>query len=89
MFNFTINRSSSNVLQINVNLVDKFVLVTYKSGKTYAFRGVSRRAMLNLLANHNLSMGKWVNENCKFAGKVRFTELTDVIDLPFINAIAG
>ena len=86
MFNFTVSRSSSNIRQINGNLRTKCVVVTYKNGQTYAFKGVSRSAMLNLIANYNLSQGKWVNQNCKNATSTRYLRVTDIIDMPFVGA---
>ena len=63
MFNFTVSRSSDAIELISCNLITGFVLVTYKSGNTYAYNNVSKRAILNLYFNKNMSLGFWVNEN--------------------------
>lgn len=78
MFNFTITRSSDAIAAINCQLLSGFVLVTFKNGSTYAYNNVSKRAILNLFINQNMSLGFWVNENCvnnpsvKYANVYRF-----------------
>jgi hypothetical protein len=37
--------------------------VTFKSGATVEYHNVSRRALLNLMLNPNLSYGFWINDN--------------------------
>ena len=62
---FNVNyRSSSAVRAITVNPISGEVIVTYKNGSTYSYERVNRLAILNLLANDNISLGFWVNENC-------------------------
>ena len=56
-------RTSSAVRSISVNPVRGTACVTYKNGYTYDYTNVSRRAILNLLANPNMSLGFWVNNN--------------------------
>ena len=61
---FTISyRSSSFVNTINVNPITGDVDVIYANGTRYEYSGVSRRAILNLMLNKNMSLGFWVNEN--------------------------
>jgi hypothetical protein len=61
---FTISpRSSSFVRQIQVNPLMGWADVVYHDGTRYEYDNVSRRAILNLMFNHNLSLGFWVNEN--------------------------
>ena len=61
---FTISpRSSSFVRQIDVNPFNGEVNVVYKNNTRYEYDGVSRRAILNLMFNKNMSLGFWVNEN--------------------------
>ena len=61
---FNINyRSSSAVRAITVNPISGEVIVTYKNGLTYSYERVNRLAILNLMANDNMSLGFWVNEN--------------------------
>ena len=61
---FTIStRSSSFVRQIDVNPLNGSVNVVYNNGTRYEYDNVSRRAILNLMFNKNMSLGFWVNEN--------------------------
>ena len=61
---FTISaRSSSFVRQIQVNPLTACVDVVYHNGTRFEYDNVSRRAILNLMFNKNLSLGFWVNEN--------------------------
>ena len=75
MFNFTVSRSSDAIEQINCQLLAGFVLVTFKNGSTYAYSNVSKRAILNLYLNQNMSLGFWVNENCVNASKVKYANV--------------
>ena len=75
MFNFTITRSSQSIAAINCQLLSGFVLVTFKNGSTYAYNNVSKRAILNLFLNKNMSLGFWVNENCVNANKVKYANV--------------
>ena len=57
-------RTSDAVYFMTANPLTGIVNVTFKGGRSYKYTGVSRRAILNLLANPNMSLGFWVNENC-------------------------
>ena len=60
---FTIsNRTSSCVNFINVNPITAYVVVGYKNGSIAHYENVSRRAILNLMMNQNISLGFWVND---------------------------
>ena len=59
----TIIRSSSAIRYINVSLLKGEVTVCYKNGALYDYFNVSRRAILNLMINKNISLGFWINEN--------------------------
>ena len=72
MFNFTVSRTSDAIVQINCQLLAGFVLVTFKNGQTYAYNNVSKRAILNLFLNQNMSLGFWVNANCINAKGVKY-----------------
>jgi len=72
MFNFTITRSSDAISYVSCNMLSGFCLVTFKNGSTYAYNNVSKRAMLNLYMNKNMSLGFWVNENCVNAKRVSY-----------------
>ena len=83
MFNFTVSRSSDAIKAINCQLLDGFVLVTFKNGSTYAYHNVSKRAILNLwfdytYTNENISLGFWVNNNCVNANRVSYVNITDL-----------
>jgi hypothetical protein len=56
-------RSSGCVKRMFVSLKDASALVTFKDGSKYYYENVSRRAMLNLMLNKNMSLGFWVNNN--------------------------
>ena len=75
MFNFTINRTSQAVVAINCQLLAGFVLVTFKNGKTYAYSNVSKRAIMNLYFNRNMSLGFWVNDNLIANDRVKYTNV--------------
>jgi len=57
-------RSSDAVYFMTANPLTGVVNVTFKGGNSYKYSGVSRRAIINLLANPNMSLGFWVNANC-------------------------
>ena len=46
-----------------VDPVRAVVQVAYAKGNIYQYTHVSRRAILNLLLNPNMSLGFWVNNN--------------------------
>jgi hypothetical protein len=81
MFNFTIIRSSSAIAAIHCDVLNGLALVTYKNGNVYAYSNVSRRAMLNLKFNPNLSLGFWVNSN--LLDYRAFTNVANLSDLSF------
>lgn len=40
------------------------VNVVFNNGYSYEYSNVSRRAIINLMANPNMSLGFWINDNC-------------------------
>jgi hypothetical protein len=85
MFNYTIQRSSSAIVAINCQLVEGFVLVTFKSGKTYSYKNVSKRAIIALwldyaFTNENISLGFWVKNNCILPNRVRYANVTGLVN---------
>jgi hypothetical protein len=40
------------------------VNVCFTNGYSYEYSNVSRRAIINLMANPNMSLGFWINDNC-------------------------
>ena len=64
MFSFNVtNRTSGAIDCLLVDPARGTACVVFKNGYSYAYLNVSRRAILNLLANKNMSLGFWVNEN--------------------------
>ena len=60
---FTIStRTSSCVDFINVNPFTSYVVVGFKNGSIAHYENVSRRAILNLMINQNISLGFWIND---------------------------
>ena len=65
MFNFIINdRTSSAVESVIVNPVRGTASVLFANQYAYTYTNVSRRAIANLIAQPNMSLGFWVNANC-------------------------
>ena len=58
------SRTSDACTCVYVSLLKGTALVVFKNGGTYAYSNVSRRAILNLMVNQNMSLGMWVNQNC-------------------------
>jgi hypothetical protein len=59
----TVSRQSSAVNNISTDLLNAEVYVEYSNGEAYVYTNVSRRAILNLLLQDNISLGFWVNSN--------------------------
>lgn len=57
-------RSSIAIRRVYVSLTHGCATVVFTDGSTYDYKGVSRRAILNLIMNKNMSLGFWVNRNC-------------------------
>ena len=55
-------RTSDAVDSMVVDPIRGKVIATFSTG-TYKYLNVSRRAILNLILNPNMSLGLWVNEN--------------------------
>lgn len=65
MFNcFVPCRTSSAVEFMTADPVTGVVNVVFNNGVSYKYTNVSRRAIVNLLINPNISLGFWVNANC-------------------------
>ena len=79
MFNFTVTRTSDAIAAINCQLINGFVLVSFKNGSVYGYNNVSKRAILNLFFNQNMSLGFWANENCINANRVSYTNLDRLV----------
>ena len=73
-------RTSDCGERIGVDPVRGIAQVAYRKGNIYEYTCVSRRAILNLILNPNMSLGFWVNENllaydCKSACFGEYTPL--------------
>ena len=56
-------RTSACVERMVVDPLRGVVQVAYAKGSVYQYDCVSRRAILNLIMNPNMSLGFWVNQN--------------------------
>jgi hypothetical protein len=64
MFSFNVtNRTSSAIRCLLVDPIRGTATVEFKNGYAYEYTNVSRRAIANLLAQPNMSLGFWVNKN--------------------------
>ena len=66
MFNMLITvpyRQSSAISSLQVDGLKGEAFVTFTNGKSYAYGNVSKRAILNVLFNPDVSLGFWVNRN--------------------------
>ena len=70
-------RTSTCVTSIDVSPLTGTAIVEFHTGTRYEYNNVSRRAITNLLAQPNMSLGFWVNANCKAKG-VKCKEITPV-----------
>jgi len=77
MFNVT-NRTSSAIRCLLVDPIRGTACVEFKNGYAYSYSNVSRRAIINLLAQPNMSLGFWVNKNCVNAKR------TNTLSLQFV-----
>ena len=86
-------RTSDCVERMVVDPLRAVVQVAYRKGNIYEYTCVSRRAILNLLMNPNMSLGFWVNDNllpfnCKTRtiGDVTCLNALYASDLPIVAA---
>ena len=47
------------------------VEILFQTGHAYKYTNVSRRAIVNLILNPNMSLGFWVNENLNRSARVK------------------
>lgn len=55
---------STAIEDLTVNPITGKVQVKFMWGGRYKYDGVSRRAILDLIANSDQSLGQWVNRHC-------------------------
>ena len=58
------NRTSAAIAKLEVDPVYGIAFVEFTNGYAYEYTNVSRRAILNLLMNKNMSLDFWINNNC-------------------------
>ena len=63
MFINVTNRTSSAISSLQVDGLNSQAIVTFKNGNTYVYGNVSKRAILNVTFNPDVSLGFWVNNN--------------------------
>ena len=62
---FPITTHGSTAIEIlTVNPATAQVEVKFLWGGRYVYNGISRRAILSLMANSDCSLGQWVNRYC-------------------------
>ena len=71
------SRTSTCVKSIDVDPITGTAIVEFLTDTRYEYTNVSRRAIANLLAQPNMSLGFWVNANCKLKS-VKCKEITPV-----------
>ena len=67
MFNMFITvptRTSQAIKELSVDLPSQQAKVTFCNGLTYEYGNVSKRAIVNVLFNPDVSLGFWVNRHC-------------------------
>ena len=68
LFNNTVVRHGhSDCAQFIVaNVANGTAVVRYNSGETYKYTNVSRRALIKLIMQPNISLGRWINDALLF-----------------------
>ena len=61
MFYIT-KRYSAAVDCVAVDPLNKVAKVRYNNGREYTYSNVSRRSIINLMSNKNMSFGFWINK---------------------------
>ena len=57
-------RTSSAVKSLSVDALAGEAIVTFSNGLSYLYENVSKRSIINVLFNPDVSLGFWVNNNC-------------------------
>ena len=65
LFNNTVVRHghSDCAQYIVANVADGTAYVRYTNGRGYLYTNVSRRSLISLIINENISLGRWINCN--------------------------
>ena len=78
-----VHRSSTFIDKIETSLRRGEATVYLKDGNIYSYSNVSRRAILNLFINQNLSLGFWFNKNCSNSERAILD--TQSFETPWLN----
>ena len=71
-------RSSSAIKSLEVDALNSKALCTFTNGRCYEYDNVSKRAIINVLFNPDVSLGFWVNNNLVNSQRAEQTpELSD------------
>ena len=71
-------RSSSAIKNLQVDALNSKALCTFTNGRCYEYDNVSKRAIINVLFNPDVSLGCWVNNNLVNSQRAEQTpELSD------------
>lgn len=57
---------------IIANVKDGTAVVNFKSSGHYKYTNVSRRALIKLIMQPNISLGRWINDNLLFCDSKTF-----------------
>ena len=63
MFIIVPQRQSSAVKSLEVDAIAGEAIVTFTNGLSYLYENVSKRSIINVLFNPDVSLGFWVNNN--------------------------
>ena len=64
-------RTSSAVKKLSVDALSGEAIVTFTNGLEYLYENVSKRSIINVLFNPDVSLGFWVNNNCVQSSRTR------------------
>ena len=65
-------RSSSAVKKLSVDALRGEAIVTFTNGLEYLYENVSKRSIINVLFNPDVSLGFWVNNNCVNTDRTKY-----------------
>ena len=78
MFITVPQRQSSAVKSLEVDAIAGEAIVTFTNGLSYLYENVSKRSIINVLFNPDVSLGFWVNNNCVNAERTLTTSYQDL-----------
>ena len=78
MFITVPERNSSAVKSLEVDAIAGEAIVTFTNGLSYLYENVSKRSIINVLFNPDVSLGFWVNNNCVNTERTLTTSYQDL-----------